>query len=74
MTIEHLADDQAARDAAIAINTYTTVLRRPQVPHAVFALYWRDVHGPLCSRVPGLAWYVQYHLDREQDAHLWPAQ
>ena len=74
MTIEHLADDQAARDAAIAINTYTTVLRRPQVPHAVFAPYWRDVHGPLCSRVPGLAWYVQYHLDREQDAHLWPAQ
>ena len=53
---------------------YTTVLKRPQVLHEVFASYWRDVHGPLCSRVPGLAWYVQYHLDREQDAHLWPAQ
>ena len=64
----------ASPDAAIAINTYTTVLKRPQVPHEVFATYWRDVHGPLCSRVPGLAWYVQYHLDREQDAHLWPAQ
>ena len=66
--------DFSARDAAIAVNTYTTVLRRPQVPHELFATYWRDVHGPLCSRVPGLAWYVQYHLDREQDAHLWPAQ
>ncbi|GAA3697317.1 hypothetical protein GCM10022268_04770 [Sphingomonas cynarae] len=66
--------DHAARDAGIAINTYTTVLRRPQVPHDVFATYWRDVHGPLCSRVPGLGWYVQYHLDREQDAHLWPAR
>jgi hypothetical protein len=66
--------DYAERDAAIAVNTYTTVLKRPQVPHEVFATYWRDVHGPLCSRVPGLAWYVQYHLDREQDAHLWPAQ
>jgi len=64
----------AARDAAIAINTYTTVLRHPKVPHELFATYWRDVHGPLCSRVPGLAWYVQYHLDREQDAHLWPEQ
>lgn len=21
-----------------------------------------------------LGWYVQYHFDREQDAHLWPAQ
>ncbi len=69
-----LAPDHSARDAAIAVNTYTTVLRRSQVPHEVFATYWRDVHGPLCSRVPGLGWYVQYHLDREQDAHLWPAQ
>jgi len=50
--------DYAERDAAIAVNTYTTVLKRPQVPHEVFATYWRDVHGPLCSRVPGLAWYV----------------
>lgn len=75
MTHDHRHDaDYASRDAAIAINTYTTVLKRPQVPHEVFATYWRDVHGPLCSRVPGLGWYVQYHLDREQDAHLWPAQ
>ncbi len=65
--------DYAARDASIAINSYTTVLRRPRVPHDVFATYWRDVHGPLCSRIPGLGWYVQNHLDREQDAHLWPA-
>src|SRR6187551_2901974 len=62
----------AARDAAIAINTYTTVLRRPKVPHETFANYWRDVHGPLCSRIPGLGWYVQNHFNREQDAHLWP--
>ncbi len=65
--------DYGDRDASIAINSYTTVLRRPRVPHDVFATYWRDVHGPLCSRIPGLGWYVQNHLDREQDAHLWPA-
>ncbi len=64
--------DYAERDATIAINTYTTVLRRPRVPHELFATYWRDVHGPLCARIPGLSWYVQRHLDREQDAHLWP--
>ncbi len=64
--------DYAQRDASIVINSYTTVLRRPRVPHEVFATYWRDVHGPLCSRIPGLGWYVQNHLDREQDAHLWP--
>jgi hypothetical protein len=67
------ATNYAARDASIAINSYTTVLRRPRVPHDVFATYWRDVHGPLCSRIPGLGWYVQNHLNCEQDAHLWPA-
>jgi hypothetical protein len=55
------------------INSYTTVLRRPRVPHELFATYWRDVHGPLCARIPGLGWYVQNHFNREQDAHLWPA-
>lgn len=64
--------DYSDRDKAIAINTYTTVLRHPKVPHELFATYWRDVHGPLCSRIPGLGWYVQTHLSREQDAHLWP--
>ena len=64
--------EYAARDGSIRINSYTTVLRREGVPHEVFATYWRDVHGPLCSRIPGLGWYVQHHLSREQDAHLWP--
>lgn len=64
--------DYAARDADIVINSYTTVLRRPRVPQEVFATYWRDVHGPLCARIPGLGWYVQNHLNRAQDAHLWP--
>lgn len=56
----------------IAINSYTTVKCRDQVPHDIFAAYWRDVHGPLCARLPGLGHYVQYHFDRTQDAHLWP--
>lgn len=67
------ATDYAKRDSAISINSYTTVLRRPKVAHDLFATYWRDVHGPLCARIPGLGWYVQNHFDREQDAHLWPA-
>ena len=64
----------ASRDDAIRINSYTTVLRRDGVPHEVFATYWRDAHGPLCSRIPGLGWYVQNHFSREQDAHLWPLE
>jgi len=64
--------DSSSRDHSIAINSYTTVLRHPKVPHELFAAYWRDVHGPLCARIPGLGWYVQYHFAREHDAHLWP--
>lgn len=56
----------------ITINSYTTVKRRERVPHAIFAHYWRDVHGPLCSRLPGLGLYIQHHFSRNQDAHLWP--
>ncbi|MFA0998269.1 MULTISPECIES: hypothetical protein [Pseudomonas syringae group] len=60
------------RDQNIVINSYTTVLRKKGVPHELFATYWRDVHGPLCARLPGLGWYVQHHLSREKDGHLWP--
>jgi hypothetical protein len=64
--------DLGARDGAIAVNSYTTVLGRSSVPDPAFRAYWRDVHGPLCSRVPALGFYVQHHFARRQDAHLWP--
>jgi hypothetical protein len=64
--------DSSSRDRSIAINSYTTVLRHPKVPYDLFAAYWRDVHGPLCARMPGLGWYTQYHFAREHDAHAWP--
>lgn len=64
--------DHSARDSSIAVNSYTTVVGRAAVPEAHFRAYWRDAHGPLCSRVPGLGYYVQHHFARRQDAHLWP--
>ena len=65
--------DFSDRDSAIAVNSYTTVVGRSSVPEAGFRAYWRDAHGPLCSRVPALGFYVQHHFARTQDAHLWPA-
>ncbi|GAA4756790.1 hypothetical protein GCM10025783_32680 [Amnibacterium soli] len=64
--------DFAARDAAIAVNSYTTVVGRSTVPEERFRAYWRDAHGPLCARIPALGFYVQHHFARTQDAHLWP--
>nr|WP_183340718.1 EthD domain-containing protein [Microlunatus antarcticus] len=64
--------DHAGRDRTTAISSYTTVLGRLSLAEEDFRAYWRDVHGPLCSRVPGLGWYVQHHFARHHDAHLWP--
>jgi hypothetical protein len=65
-------EDFSARDQSIRINSYTTVRRRTALSHESFAAYWRDVHGLLCARLPGLGWYVQHHFSREHDGHLWP--
>lgn len=64
--------DYGARDARIRHLTYTPLRRREGVPQALFDAYWRDVHGPLCARLPGLAFYVQHHVDRDRGADLWP--
>lgn len=65
--------DFGGRDANIRCQTYSPVQKLPGVPHETFAAYWRDVHGPLCSRLPGLGYYVQFHFSRENFANLWPA-
>ncbi|WP_458068295.1 EthD domain-containing protein [Rhodanobacter sp. BL-MT-08] len=66
------AFDYGSRDAAIRTQTYSVVRRLRGLPHALFAQYWRDVHGPLCSRLPGLGFYVQHHFSSERTARLWP--
>jgi len=35
--------------------------RRPGMGRDEFRRYWRDVHGPLAARMPGLRKYVQNH-------------
>ena len=64
--------DYSARDKAVKHNVYATVRRRAGVSHEQFVNYWRDVHSTLCSRLPGLGFYVQQHFDREGGANLWP--
>ncbi len=66
------APDFSPRDATIRHLTYTPLRRRDGVPHDLFDAYWRDVHGPLCARLPGLGYYVQQHVDRDRSANLWP--
>lgn len=67
-----LGPDYGARDGSIRCQTYSPVQKLPGIPLETFAAYWRDVHGPLCSRLPGLGYYVQFHFSREKAANLWP--
>lgn len=60
------------RDKAVCHNVYASVRRRDGLPAELFANYWRDVHSTLCSRLPGLGFYVQQHFDRDHTANLWP--
>jgi EthD domain len=64
--------DYSARDKAVKHNVYASVRRRDGLSREQFANYWRDVHSTLCSRLPGLGFYVQQHFDREGGANLWP--
>jgi uncharacterized protein (TIGR02118 family) len=36
--------------------------RRPEVSQADFRRHWREVHGPLAARLPGLRCYHQNHI------------
>jgi uncharacterized protein (TIGR02118 family) len=41
--------------------------RRPDITTERFRRHWRDVHGPVAARLPGLCHYHQNHVvDREQ--------
>jgi hypothetical protein len=64
--------DYSSRDKVVKHNVYASVRRRDGLTHERWANYWRDVHSTLCSRLPGLGFYVQQHFDREGGANLWP--
>jgi len=64
--------DYSQRDENVRHNVYASVRKRDGLPFELFANYWRDVHSTLCSRLPGLGFYVQQHFDRSHTANLFP--
>ncbi len=41
------------------------ITKKAGMDDAAFARYWRDVHGPIGARIPGLRKLVQSHVVRE---------
>ena len=66
------AMNYSQRDENVRHNVYASVRKRDGLPSELFTSYWRDVHATLCSRLPGLGFYVQQHFDRYHTANLFP--
>jgi hypothetical protein len=64
--------DFAARDERIRSLSYGVLRKHAGLARDLFADYWRDVLGPLCARLPGVAYYVQHHFSHDRRANLWP--
>lgn len=50
-----------------AIKSIELVTRRPGMATGLFRQYWREVHGPLGARIPGMLRYDQNHADDAMD-------
>jgi peptidoglycan hydrolase-like protein with peptidoglycan-binding domain len=54
--------DYAARDAEGRVAFYVLLWKRKGLALDAFDDYWRDVHGPVCARLPGQFQYWQFHV------------
>ena len=64
--------DYTGRDIAIETLFYTPLKGRTGLTTEQFRAYWKDAHGPLCARLPGLFQYKQFHL-LPDGGGIWPA-
>ena len=56
------AADYAVRDAEGRVAFYVLLWKRKGITLDGFDDYWRDVHGPVCARLPGQYQYWQLHV------------
>ncbi|MEH2239201.1 MAG: EthD domain-containing protein [Nostoc sp.] len=63
--------DYALRDQNGIAIFYVLLWKRKSITLNLFDDYWRDVHGPVCARLPGQHQYWQFHLAHNQ-GDLWP--
>jgi len=48
------------------VTFYVALWKRAGIDRDSFDNYWKDVHGPVCARLPGQHDYWQYHLGRAE--------
>lgn len=64
--------DFSSRDASGKVVFYVLLKKRNGIPLALFDDYWRNVHGPVCARLPGQHQYWQFHLAHNDGGYWQP--
>jgi EthD domain len=57
-----MATDYSTRDHEGNLAFYVLLWKRHGITLEMFDDYWRDVHGPVCARLPGQYQYWQFHV------------
>lgn len=60
-----------ARDQSGKVAFYVLLWKRDGISLDLFDNYWKDVHGPVCARLPGQFQYWQHHVAHNEGG-LWP--
>src|SRR4051812_14014080 len=63
--------DYAARDRSGNVVFYVLLWKRKGISLELFDDYWRNVHGPVCARLPGQFQYWQLHVAHNEGG-IWP--
>jgi hypothetical protein len=63
--------DYASRDQSGKVAFYVLLWKRRGITLEMFDEYWRNVHGPVCARLPGQYQYWQFHLAHAEGG-IWP--
>jgi len=63
--------DYSTRDQAGSVVFYVLLWKRRGISLELFDDYWRNVHGPVCARLPGQHQYWQLHVAHNEGG-MWP--
>lgn len=64
--------DYSIRDKEAQVGFYVLLWKRKGITLQLFDDYWRDVHGPVCARLPGQYQYWQFHVAHNEGG-IWPS-
>lgn len=71
MTTAMTKVDYSIRDQKGKVAFYLCLWKRKGISLELFQNYWKNVHGPVCARLPGQYQYWQFHLG-QYEGGIWP--